>query len=132
MWGPDAADFVPERWLPEETDGNSSSTSDASSKGSGGGATKTETGSLRPRGVSAEWDPTYSYMSFIAGNHHCIGKNMAQIEMKAVLFQMITKFAWTKVSEDQTIRGDTAITMKPRGGVPVRLRRLTEEDHAAA
>lgn len=122
---------MPERWLPEETDGDCSSTCDSSSKGSGS-ATKTETGSLRPRGVSSEWDPTYSYMSFIAGNHHCIGKNMAQIEMKAVLFQMITKFAWTKVSEEQTIRGDTAITMKPRGGVPVRLRKLTEEDIATA
>ena len=51
VWGPDAAEFKPQRWLK----------------------------------LPSTFNSTFSFQSFIAGPHGCIGKTMAISEMKAVI-----------------------------------------------
>ncbi|TFK73628.1 cytochrome P450 [Pluteus cervinus] len=88
VWGPDAEEFKPERWL-----------------------------NLPPTHNSA-----FSILSFIAGPHACIGKTMAIIEMKAVLAAAIANFEFEPAYEDQVAQPTAAVTMKPKDGMPLRVK----------
>ncbi|KAL1754073.1 cytochrome P450 [Schizophyllum commune] len=90
VWGPDAEDFRPSRWLD----------------------------------LPKTYNPAFSFMSFIAGPHGCIGKTMALMEMKAVLACLIAAFHFEPAYEGQKISPAAAITMKPTDGMPLRIRRV--------
>ncbi|KAL1685575.1 cytochrome P450 [Schizophyllum commune] len=90
VWGPDAEDFRPSRWL----------------------------------NLPKTYNPAFSFMSFIAGPHGCIGKTMALMEMKAVLACLIAAFHFEPAYEGQKISPAAAITMKPTDGMPLRTRRV--------
>ncbi|KAI5117975.1 hypothetical protein M0805_004908 [Coniferiporia weirii] len=66
--------------------------------------------------------PTHSYQTFIAGPHHCIGKTMAIVEMKAVLAIMVANFEFAPAYPGQLARPTAAITMKPADNLPLLVR----------
>jgi len=59
-----------------------------------------------------DYDPTFSLMTFIAGPHHCIGRQMSIIEMKTVILMLIGNFKFDYSEPGQEIPADSAITMK--------------------
>jgi cytochrome P450 len=61
-----------------------------------------------------------AYMPFLTGPHMCIGNHFALIEGQLLLAMMVQKF---NVSESPTHsdEGKTAITMRPKNGLPVTL-----------
>lgn len=71
-----------------------------------------------------DFNPAYSFLSFIAGPHACIGKTMAIVEMKAVLGALVTNFSFELAYPGQTARPSAAITMKPADGMPLRVKRV--------
>ncbi|KAK0537462.1 hypothetical protein OC834_000804 [Tilletia horrida] len=79
--------------------------------------------------LPATYDPTFSLMTFIAGAHKCIAYQMAQNEMRLITAMLVSNFHFDLISPDQTVVAESAITMKPRGGLPLRVRRV---DPAAA
>ncbi|KAK0570239.1 hypothetical protein OC861_000190 [Tilletia horrida] len=70
------------------------------------------------------YDPTFSLMTFIAGAHKCIAYQMAQNEMRLITAMLVSHFKFELVSPDQKVVAESAITMKPRGGLPLRVTRL--------
>ncbi|KAH8110546.1 cytochrome P450 [Phellopilus nigrolimitatus] len=72
-----------------------------------------------------EYHPTHSFQTFIAGPHHCIGKAMAIVEMKAVLAIMIANFEFSPAYPGQKAQPTAAVTMKPADNLPLRVRRVS-------
>lgn len=75
VWGPDAKEWKPERWLP---------TGDAAHHG------------VRLPGIYS------GMMSFLGGGRSCIGYRFAQIEMKIILITLLSKFKFSP-TEDEII-----------------------------
>ncbi|MCO5571009.1 hypothetical protein L7F22_024740 [Adiantum nelumboides] len=73
-----------------------------------------------------KYDSTFSMLTFIAGPHHCIGRNMAIMELKALLCVLVANFDFTPAQA--TPKETSAITMKPEGGLYLRLKRLNPAD----
>lgn len=53
----------------------------------------------------------HTFQSFIIGPHHCIGRTMAIVEMKAVLALVIAHFAFEPAYEGQVAHPTAAVTM---------------------
>ncbi|SNX86849.1 related to Cytochrome P450 [Melanopsichium pennsylvanicum] len=68
-----------------------------------------------------KYDKTFSMITFIAGAHACIGKTMSYLEMKATICIMVSNFKFEPVSKEQSPVMDTLITMKPQGGLPLKV-----------
>jgi len=68
--------------------------------------------------------PTLSLLSFIAGPHACIGKTMSIMEMKAVLAALIAKFEFEPAYDGQVALPTSAVTMKPKDNMPLRVKRV--------
>ncbi|KAF9448068.1 cytochrome P450 [Macrolepiota fuliginosa MF-IS2] len=90
IWGEDAEEFHPERWL----------------------------------NLPKNYNPAFSFFSFVAGPHACIGKTMAIMEMKTILAGLIVNFEFDLGYEGQKAQPATAITMKPTDGMPLRIKRV--------
>jgi hypothetical protein len=58
-----------------------------------------------------KYDPTTSFLSFHAGPHGCIGKEMAISVMKAVIASLIARFEFTPALANQKIKCSAGITM---------------------
>ncbi|KAL1746407.1 cytochrome P450 [Schizophyllum fasciatum] len=67
---------------------------------------------------------TAHFQSFIVGPHACIGKTMAIIEMKAILAALIAHFEFEPAYEGQVPQPTAAVTMKPKDGMPLRVKRV--------
>lgn len=52
-----------------------------------------------PTSLPNNYDPRFSMMTFLAGPHACIGRQMAMMEMKAVLARLITQYNFTVAPE---------------------------------
>ncbi|KAL5512545.1 hypothetical protein ACEPAG_3198 [Sanghuangporus baumii] len=65
------------------------------------------------------YHPLHSLQTFINGPHHCIGKTMAIVEMKAVLAIIIANFEFAPAYVGQTTRPTAAVTMKPADNMPL-------------
>ncbi len=91
LWGEDAAEFRPERWLnPEKSDGASN----------------------------------FSFMTFLHGPRSCIGEKFARGELACLVAAWVRSFD-TRLPDDDfvpEIRG--GISVKPLGGLLVKIRRL--------
>ncbi|KAK5124989.1 hypothetical protein LTR85_001179 [Meristemomyces frigidus] len=101
LWGPDAMEFKPERWL--DADGKSNN------KGSA--------------------DSNYSFLTFLHGPRSCIGQKFAQAEFACLLAAWAGRFETSfeegsklATSEPPEIKG--GITAKPKGGLWVKLKEL--------
>jgi cytochrome P450 len=62
-----------------------------------------------------------AYMPFLSGPHMCIGNHFALIEGQLLLAMMIQSYDVTE-SPKQSDEGRMAITMRPKYGLPVRVR----------
>ncbi|ANW21418.1 cytochrome P450 [Streptomyces clavuligerus] len=63
----------------------------------------------------------YSWFPFGGGVHKCIGMHFANLQIKAVMHQMLRTHAWS-VPEGYTWRLDMSTLPVPRDGLPVTLR----------
>jgi cytochrome P450 len=63
-----------------------------------------------------------AYIPFLTGPHLCIGNNFALMEGQLLLAMMAQRYI-PRLDAARPIERDIAITMRPRGGLPVRLER---------
>ncbi|KAK4549355.1 hypothetical protein LTR36_006352 [Oleoguttula mirabilis] len=101
LWGADALDFKPERWL--DADGKSNN------KGSA--------------------DSNYSFLTFLHGPRSCIGQKFAQAEFACLLAAWVGRFETTfeegsKLATDEPPEIKGGITQKPKDGLWVNLKEL--------
>ncbi|KAJ9131232.1 Cytochrome P450 [Pleurostoma richardsiae] len=74
---------------------------------------------------SGEAASPYAFPVFSNGPRVCIGKAFAMLAVKTVLVEMVRQFTFEPV--DREIRLDNpALTLKPTGGLRVKVRRVTE------
>lgn len=71
-----------------------------------------------------QYDRTFSMITFLAGAHACIGRTMSYLEMKAVICILVSNFKFEPVSKEQSPIMDTLITMKPQGGLELKVSRV--------
>lgn len=95
IWGPTAELFDPERWI-DATTGKPNNT---------GGATS-----------------NYSILTFLHGPHSCIGQGFAKGELRALTANVIAAFEITVAYPEKTPIPAGMITMKPEGGMWVKLK----------
>ncbi|KAE8222389.1 hypothetical protein CF319_g4405 [Tilletia indica] len=65
-----------------------------------------------------KYDPSLSLMTFIAGTHMCIAKQMAQTEMALMTCMLIANFKF-EVPPGYTAVRESSITMRPVSGLPL-------------
>lgn len=66
----------------------------------------------------------YAYLPFGAGPRICIGRSFALMEAKILLATIARRYA-LDFPDTGTIRLDPGVTLRPRGGMPARLHRLS-------
>ncbi|OCT52095.1 cytochrome P450 [Cladophialophora carrionii] len=107
VWGPDAGEFKPERFIQYDRDGKMKSDPHAGFKGQ---------------------EASYRYLPFGAGPRSCIGERYARGEFAALVSGLIGRFEWSvldpakKMLED--IKMNFGIVSKPEGGLQLRARRV--------
>jgi len=97
LWGSDAADFVPERWIDKES---------GRANNSGGALSN------------------FSNLTFLHGPRSCIGEKFAKSEMKALIAVFCGTFAMSMADVDEVPIPYGAITTKPKNGMRLRLQVL--------
>lgn len=93
LWGPDAGQFNPDRWI---------------------GPGRANTGGA---------ESNYAFMTFLHGPRSCIGQSFAKAEFACLLAAVVGRFEIKSADEGgfkPAIRG--GITAKPANGVPVKIR----------
>ncbi|UNI16538.1 hypothetical protein JDV02_002965 [Purpureocillium takamizusanense] len=103
LWGPDAHEFKPERWLSPEHGGTS-----ATNAGSGGATSN------------------YAFMTFLHGPHSCIGGSFAKSELACLLASWIGRFSFElkdkSLLDERNIRINPSVVAKPEGGMEMLVR----------
>jgi cytochrome P450 len=97
LWGDNAAEFCPERWIDPET---------GRANNSGG--------------VSSN----YSNLTFLHGPRSCIGEKFAKSELKALIAVFCGTFSMSMADPNEVPIPYGAITTKPKNGMNLRLRVL--------
>ncbi|KEF61837.1 uncharacterized protein A1O9_03408 [Exophiala aquamarina CBS 119918] len=98
LWGANAADFIPDRWI----DG--------------------------PNAANGGAESPYSFLTFLHGPRSCIGQGFARLEMKCLLALLITRFAFETTSPDQMVQICGFITIKPQGGLRLKVYDLKSKE----
>lgn len=98
IWGPDAETFNPDRHSPEMLE------------------------KVAKDGYPLAKDP-YSLITFANGPRTCIAKSFAMLEIKAILVELIKNWRFERAWEGE-IGFQNAITLRPKGGVRVRVTRV--------
>jgi len=96
LWGSDASEFKPERWIDDGKPNNS------------GGA-----------------ESNFSLLTFLHGPRSCIGQNFAKAELRCLLAAFITNFEWELDMPREDIIPAGVVTIKPRNGLKVKLTKIT-------
>ena len=100
LWGPDALDFKPERWLGSEKDGM-------------GGRQANNTGGA---------ESNFAQMTFLHGPRSCIGQGFAVGEFKCLIAAWVWGFAETRFAEEgYRMEVKNGISSRP-GGLEVRVK----------
>lgn len=94
LWGPDADEFKPERWLPE------------GQAGLGGGK------------------GPFSAITFLHGPRSCIGQSFSRAELKCLVAALVSKFDIQMADPNEKIEIGGMVTIKPKNGMKLRLREL--------
>ncbi|KAF2258652.1 cytochrome P450 [Lojkania enalia] len=95
LWGPDAEEFKPERWIDSNT-GKSNYM---------GGA-----------------ESNYSFLTFLHGPRSCIGEKFARAELRALVAVFVGNFEWEMADKNEVVQAGGTITCKPINGMKLRLR----------
>jgi len=91
LWGPDAEEFDPDRWMkPGQTN-------------SGGAVSN------------------YAFMTFLHGPRSCIGQRFAMAELACLLAAFVGKFKFEMVDPDEKIEIRGGVTARPKDGIHVKL-----------
>ncbi|OCK81565.1 putative P450 monooxygenase [Lepidopterella palustris CBS 459.81] len=96
LWGPDAEEFRPERWIDPET-GHANNT---------GGATS-----------------NYSLLTFLHGPRSCIGEKFARAELRVLVAVFVGVFEMEMANPGEVVKVAGTITAKPKNGMRLRLRK---------
>jgi cytochrome P450 len=94
LWGEDAGQFNPERWM-------------GPGRANSGGA-----------------DSNYSMLTFLHGPRSCIGKDFAKAEFAVLLAAWVGRFEMEFEDKDYELVIGGGITSKPKGGLSVRIKAL--------
>lgn len=94
LWGEDADEFNPKRWLKP-------------GQANSGGA-----------------DSNYSFLSFLHGPRSCIGKDFAKGEFACLLAAWVGRFEIGFADRDFVLKIQGGVTSKPKGGLKVRVKAL--------
>ncbi|KAI1622324.1 cytochrome P450 [Exophiala viscosa] len=97
LWGDDAHEYNPDRWLNGPNAAN-------------GGA-----------------QSPLHLMTFIHGPRSCIGREFARLEMKCLLATLIKRFRFEVADPDAKVEIGGSLTIKPHGGLRLRLHDLKAE-----
>jgi len=95
LWGDQAAEFVPERWIDPST------------------GKANNTGGVRSN---------YSNLTFLHGPRSCIGEKFAKSELKALIAAFVGTFAMEMADKNEVPIAGGAITAKPTNGMRLRLK----------
>ncbi|KAF2712111.1 cytochrome P450 3A4 [Pleomassaria siparia CBS 279.74] len=95
LWGPDAEEFVPERWIDKET-----------------GRTTMNGGA----------DSNYSFVTFLHGPRSCIGAKFARAEFRALIAAFVGSFDMEMADPNEAIKAGGTLTYKPLDGMKLRLK----------
>lgn len=92
LWGPDAEEFKPERWL-------------GAGKANSGGA-----------------ESNYAFLTFLHGPRSCIGQSFAKVEFQCLLAAVIGRFEIKLADENFELKIKGGVTARPKDGLKVRIR----------
>ncbi|KAL8998338.1 MAG: hypothetical protein Q9169_002551 [Polycauliona sp. 2 TL-2023] len=92
LWGPDAIEFNPERWL-------------APGQANSGGAPS-----------------NYAFLTFLHGPRSCIGQAFAKAEFATLVAGLMGRFEMELDDPEGSMKITTGITARPKGGLKVRMR----------
>ena len=95
LWGPDAAEFRPERWIDAET----------GKPNNNGGA-----------------GSNYALMTFLHGPRSCVGQGFAKAELRTLLAAWMLSFEFEMARPDEVLVPDGMVTVKPKGGLYLRVK----------
>jgi cytochrome P450 len=63
---------------------------------------------------------THLFVPFSGGEHMCLGKRFAEMQIRQILFQLVRRFRWS-VADGYTMPVQQAPISKPMDGLPLRL-----------
>jgi cytochrome P450 len=99
LWGDNAREFVPERWI----DG--------------------EEGNQKPNNHGGA-DSNYSLLTFLHGPRSCIGQGFARAELRCLVAAFICAFEWKLDMKKEDVMPMGVVTIKPEKGLHVKLRSI--------
>ncbi|KAL8727644.1 MAG: hypothetical protein Q9181_005627 [Wetmoreana brouardii] len=94
LWGPDALEFKPERWMGPGNVNNKS-----------GGATS-----------------NYAFLTFLHGPRSCIGQAFAKAEFAVLVAGLVGRFEMELENKESEIKIQSGLVARPKGGMKVRMR----------
>lgn len=94
LWGPDAGEFNPERWM-------------GSGRSNSGGA-----------------ESNYSFMTFLHGPRSCIGSGFAKAEFAILVAGLVGRFEFGLKDPDLKLDIRGGLTAKPKGGLELSIKAL--------
>jgi cytochrome P450 len=94
LWGPDAGEFNPDRWI-------------GPGKAKNGGA-----------------ESNYAFLTFIHGPRSCIGQGFSKAELACLVAVMVGRFEMELENPDAELKIKNTITASPKDGVMVKLKIL--------
>ena len=110
IWGADAGEFRPERWISAEEATWGPNGMPAMKPNNHGGAKS-----------------NYDFLTFLQGPRSCIGQEFAKAEMRCLLATLVAGFEWTLAMEESRVVPRGVITIKPEHGMYLRMRPLHRE-----
>ncbi len=87
LWGADASEFNPDRWLEG------------------------------PNAANGGVESPYAFLTFLHGPRSCIGQSFARLEMKCLLAALFTRFRFQVAEPDREVKIGGFVTIKPEGGL---------------
>lgn len=99
LWGPAANEFIPERWISVQN-GQQKINSMGGSTGN------------------------YDFLTFLQGSRTCIGRDFSKAEMRCIMVAMVMHFEWSLDMDDKDVTLGGAITIKPKHGLHLQMRRV--------
>ncbi|KAL4925988.1 cytochrome P450 [Aspergillus undulatus] len=100
LWGPDAEQFKPERWIDPET----------ARVNNHGGAVS-----------------SYANLTFSHGQRSCIGQGFARAELRALLAVFVNRFRVQLHEPAESVVPVGIVSVRPRGGLRLRIERVGEK-----
>lgn len=116
VWGPDADEFRPERWLVDDDGGEDDVASEPR-----GGEEKTGAGGGARRRRRLRSMPEWTYLPFGAGSRICPGRNFAQVEAQYTIVRVMQEFRRIESRDERPYAEEAGITIMLKHGAFVGL-----------